>query len=796
LKKLLLLSLLTAFACTQLFAQFNIDSLSRITYPNDLSNLTGYTDSAGREYALVGWFKGVSIVDVTNPASPVVLFNVPGPDNIWREIKTYREYAYVTNEGDSGLQIIDLHNLPFSYSYKWIRPLGMSTSHTVFIDENGVGYVNGPNVGVGGIIFLDLHTDPWNPTILGNYNRHYVHDCYARGDTLYAAHINDGFFSIVDVHDKSTTNDPAKTLATQNTSLNFTHNCWLSDDGRYLFTTDERPNSFLEAWDISNLSSITRVDREQSNPGSDVIIHNTYYVNGYAVTSYYRDGVTIHDVHKPDNMIEIGWYDSSPLLAGDGFNGAWGVYPFFASKNLVVSDIERGLFVLAPHYHRACYLEGVVTDTFSGNPLNGAIVTLSADGRTKSTNIIGEYKTGYRDSGYYDVTISKAGYRTKTYTHVALHEGLVTSLDVALVPVARFTLHGFVLDSLTGRGVNNATIQATTSLGDVYVQHSDTLGHWVFSNMYPSNYEILAGSWGHVTRQILDSCYLSHNYYDIMMHRGYYDDFCLDFNWMNSGTASSGAWVRAVSIGTTYNAGTGPDDTCAPFTDVNGDFDNLAMVTGNGGGAGGDDDVDNGYVTLSSPVFDISNYRVPKMSCYFWLYNGGGFGGTPNDSLKLSLTNGTDTVRVRTYNHTSPKSQWSYVELSINDYITPTSTMQFLARAEDNAPGNIVEAGIDKFYVWDSLGESTTGIMSLVHDAMLRVYPNPFVSSFTLSLDDNTDKFYFLEIRDALGRLMEFTKIKGNETLHFGASYEAGAYFIVVKDQGQVISRKKIIKAE
>jgi hypothetical protein len=53
-----------------------------------------------------------------------------------------------------------------------------------------------------------------------------------------------------------------------------------------------------------------------------------------------------------------------------------------------------------------------------------------------------------------------------------------------------------------------------------------------------------------------------------------------------------------------------------------------------------------------------------------------------------------------------------------------------------------------------------------------------------------------LEIRDALGRLMEFTKIKGNETLHFGASYEAGAYFIVVKDSGQVISRKKVIKAE
>ena len=200
-------------------AQKNLQLLGQYTYPGfvSTSNLTGYADTAGREYALVGTTQGLSIVDITNPATPTQLFLVPGatgPQAAWREVREYNGFAYVTTEQTSGLVVVDLRFLPDSIGYHTINPMGLKTSHTIFIDENGIAYVNGTDKG---LIFLDLNANPWNPQVVGAYTNYYVHDCYARNDTLWAACINDGFVITIDVADKATTNAPSKVLAQWNT---------------------------------------------------------------------------------------------------------------------------------------------------------------------------------------------------------------------------------------------------------------------------------------------------------------------------------------------------------------------------------------------------------------------------------------------------------------------------------------------------------------------------------------------------------------------------------------------------
>lgn len=60
-----------------LHAQLNLTQLGKLTYPaakGNLSDIWGYVDTTGKEYAIVGLQKGVSIVDVSNPSNPVEVF--------------------------------------------------------------------------------------------------------------------------------------------------------------------------------------------------------------------------------------------------------------------------------------------------------------------------------------------------------------------------------------------------------------------------------------------------------------------------------------------------------------------------------------------------------------------------------------------------------------------------------------------------------------------------------------------------------------------------------------------------
>ena len=286
-----------------LFAQINITQIGQLTYESKLSDVWGHTDTTGVEYALVGVNAGgTSVVSLANPAEPKEVYFAPGPNTIWRDIKTWNRHSYTVNDrGGEGLQILDLSTLPDSsgitthyYLSDW------SFAHNIFIDEHGFAYIFGANRGNGGVIILDL-SDPKNPVEIGVFDDFYVHDGYVRGDTMYLAHVLKGFFSIVDISDKQ---NPVL-LTTINTPRNFTHNVWLSDDANYLYTTDERSGAWLATYNISDLNNIFETDRTRSlhSDGNPVIVHNTHFLDNYLITSYYKDGVTIHDVSRPNNMI-------------------------------------------------------------------------------------------------------------------------------------------------------------------------------------------------------------------------------------------------------------------------------------------------------------------------------------------------------------------------------------------------------------------------------------------------------------------------------------------------------------
>ena len=48
-----------------------------------------------------------------------------------------------------------------------------------------------------------------------------------------------------------------------------------------------------------------------------------------------------------DTLSEVASFDTRPEDNAVSFNGAWSVYPYFGSGTIIVSDVQRGLFVLS-----------------------------------------------------------------------------------------------------------------------------------------------------------------------------------------------------------------------------------------------------------------------------------------------------------------------------------------------------------------------------------------------------------------------------------------------------------------
>jgi len=45
-------------------------------------------------------------------------------------------------------------------------------------------------------------------------------------------------------------------------------------------------------------------------------------------------------------MTEIGFFDTFPNSDSANFNGVWSLYPYFNSGNIIIGDIEGGLFIV------------------------------------------------------------------------------------------------------------------------------------------------------------------------------------------------------------------------------------------------------------------------------------------------------------------------------------------------------------------------------------------------------------------------------------------------------------------
>ncbi|MBB5869095.1 choice-of-anchor B domain-containing protein [Allocatelliglobosispora scoriae] len=332
------------------------------------NSMWGWTDSAtGKEYIIFGRTTGAAFIDVSVPTAPVYLGNLPsynGTSSSWRDIKVYANHAFIGADSISthGMQVFDLTRLrtvttPQTFTAD-ARYTGFGNSHTLSVnEETGFIYAVGTNTCSGGVHMVNV-SNPKVPVNAGCVsNDGYVHEnqcvVYHGPDTAYSNHeicfnYNTDTLTIVDVTNKSA---PVQLSRTGYAGSGYTHQGWLTGDHARLLMDDELdtdlPGTKTFIWNVSDLNAPVNTGVYVS-PTSQATDHNLYIIGSKAYQASYRAGFRMFDITNiaSSSISEIGYFDIYPAANNTGFNGAWNVYPFFASGTIAISGIEQGLFLV------------------------------------------------------------------------------------------------------------------------------------------------------------------------------------------------------------------------------------------------------------------------------------------------------------------------------------------------------------------------------------------------------------------------------------------------------------------
>ncbi|GAA4109165.1 hypothetical protein GCM10022393_05620 [Aquimarina addita] len=334
----------------------------------------GWTDpSDGSEYAIIGLNNGTGFIDISIPESPVYLGKLPTAtaSSSWRDIKVYQNHAFIVSEASGhGMQVFDLTRLrtivdaPQSFTADtWYT--GFGSAHNIVINETtGFAYVVGTSRSEtyqGGPLFINIQ-DPKNPInaegFLADGNQAYSHDAqvvsyngpdsdYTNREILISS--NEIEVVIADITDKS---NPVTIATIGYTNIGYTHQGWFTEDQRYFLLGDELDeqsigfNSRTIIFDLEDLDNpLFHMEYNGTTPAID---HNGYVKGNTFYLANYRAGIRAIDISDiaNKNVKEIGFFDTFPSDDNAEFNGAWNVYPFFESGNIVISDINAGFILV------------------------------------------------------------------------------------------------------------------------------------------------------------------------------------------------------------------------------------------------------------------------------------------------------------------------------------------------------------------------------------------------------------------------------------------------------------------
>lgn len=634
---------------TQNFVFYSQIPINQLGGSGNGSDCWGYVSPSLREYALITMESAFTVVEVTNPSLPSVIYTYQrgGSSSLWGDVKVVGDHAYLVGEGGGSIRTFDLSNVDNGV----VIDRGASSSNGETASHN-IASVPEANLiarcggGSNGLRFYST-ANPDNPSYLGAYTDYYVHDaCLVQypnsgPDSAYRGRIigflNNGSnggsvntgISIVDFGTPANFN-PSGTQLSRITwpGAGYSHQGWHNDDFTWFISNDE--TALNNTWQMVNITDLNNptLGFTQSISGS-ANNHNNYVKDGLLYAANYTMGLRVLDCSNGNFLEEVAFFDTYTPNDSAGYNGIWSVYPYLPSGTIVMSDFQSGLILARLDLSPLAFSfpEGL-PDTVA---TSGASIVVDAS--LQAGFDIASFEMDYAFQGGSSGVVAGVEGPSDTWTF-ALPASSICPGEVTYSFEAQLS-NGSIYQEPTGP--HTASVSDGTAVVATWPGNSGS--GWTFG---VSGDDAVAGIW---------------------------------------------------EVGQVEGNNRGD-----PSTDGNGNPSGQAFLTGLNP-ADSNSDVDGGTTTMLSPIFDGTETADARVSYQRWYSND--FGAEPNaDAMQIYISNNGGSTWTLVENVTANANAWVRIEFAIDSVIAPTTQMRMRFVASDLAGGSVVEAAIDNLEVF------------------------------------------------------------------------------------------------
>lgn len=287
---------------------------------------------------------GISIVALDGTPREVGRFETPGATTL--DVKGRDGVAYVAHDerdAGGGISVVDVSDPARPLPLAEIPGEEAPSVHNLWLDGDRL-YA----AGAGGFRVWDV-SDPARPRLEAETSVPGTpHDVHVRDGFAYAALLRSGGVGAAGSRLMVATAADLTPIVFRSWPGAVVHSSWLSADGDHLYVADEAPNAPIRIFDVSDPAAPLEVGRYRPRLGA--IPHQFQVRDGsIAIVAHYEHGVEVVDVSDPTEPRLVGFYDTrtgeDDVGEGSDIHGAWGVH-WTGDGRIVVGDIDRGLIVL------------------------------------------------------------------------------------------------------------------------------------------------------------------------------------------------------------------------------------------------------------------------------------------------------------------------------------------------------------------------------------------------------------------------------------------------------------------